>query len=100
MRLDKFLQVTGLIKRRTIAHEACKRGLVLVNGVAAKPTREVAAGNVIRLELPRRLLEARLLQDPPASGTISRVRRPEFIEIVRDEARAAPDPLDDWDRES
>jgi ribosomal 50S subunit-recycling heat shock protein len=41
MRLDKYLQVTGLIKRRVQASEACRLGLVKVNNTVAKATREM-----------------------------------------------------------
>lgn len=87
MRLDKFLQVTGLIKRRAVAHEACRRGLVAVNGRAAKPTRTVAAGDVIRLDLPRRLLEVRLEVTLAPGATLPRARRAEALTVLRDEAR-------------
>ena len=54
MRLDKYLQVTGLIKRRTLSNEACKLGLVSVNNVKAKPTKEIAVGDIIDIKLAKR----------------------------------------------
>jgi ribosome-associated heat shock protein Hsp15 len=95
MRLDKFLHITGLIKRRVLANEACKRGLIMVNGVAGKPTREVKAGDEVLIDLPRRETRLRILQDIPGRS-LPRAKRHEFIEIVHDVARAAPaDPF--WD---
>mgnify|MGYP002407514838 CR=1 FL=1 len=44
MRLDKFLKISRIIKRRTLANEACSRGRVQVNGKVAKPANEVQAG--------------------------------------------------------
>ena len=50
MRLDKFLKVSRLIKRRTVANEACDAGRVMVNGKAAKASVNVKAGDVIEIE--------------------------------------------------
>ena len=52
MRLDKFLQVSRLVKRRTIANTLCSRGAVSVNGHAAKAGKMLAVGDVIRLPHP------------------------------------------------
>jgi 23S rRNA-/tRNA-specific pseudouridylate synthase len=49
MRLDKFLQVSRLVKRRTIANTLCSRGAISVNGHAAKAGKILAVGDVIRL---------------------------------------------------
>lgn len=49
MRLDKFLKVSRLIKRRTIANEACDAGRVTVNGKVAKASVDVKVGDVIEI---------------------------------------------------
>ena len=49
MRLDKYLKVSRLIKRRTVANEACDNGLVTVNGKAARASYEVKVGDRISL---------------------------------------------------
>lgn len=49
MRLDKFLKVSRLIKRRTVANEACDAGRVLVNGKTAKASLNVKEGDVIEI---------------------------------------------------
>ena len=49
MRLDKFLKVSRLIKRRTVANEACDAGRVMVNGKVAKASVAVKAGDVIEI---------------------------------------------------
>ena len=49
MRLDKFLQVSRLVKRRTIANTLCSRGAVRVNGHIAKAGKMLAIGDVVRL---------------------------------------------------
>ena len=49
MRLDKFLQVSRLIKRRTVANKLCQRGKVTVNGQNAKAGKELAEGDVLSI---------------------------------------------------
>ena len=49
MRLDKYLKVSRLIKRRTVANEACDAGRVMINGKTAKAGAEVKAGDVIEI---------------------------------------------------
>jgi ribosomal 50S subunit-recycling heat shock protein len=94
MRLDKFLQTTGLIKRRTIANEACKRQLIKVNGVLAKPTREVADGDEIELDLPRKLIRIKLLQPPP-TGSMPRAARDTYFTVLQETEKS--DSEDSWD---
>lgn len=60
MRLDKYLKVSRLIKRRTIANEAASQGRVLLNGKAAKPSAEVRQGDILELQLGSRTLRARV----------------------------------------
>ena len=50
MRLDKFLKVSRLIKRRTVANEACDAGRVLVNGVVAKASVKVKVVDIIEIQ--------------------------------------------------
>ena len=50
MRLDKFLKVSRIIKRRTVANEACDGGRVMVNGKVAKAAVNVAVGDIIEIK--------------------------------------------------
>ena len=56
MRLDKFLQLSRLVKRRTVANTLCSRGKVYVNGQPAKAGKALAVGDIIRLPVPERAL--------------------------------------------
>lgn len=49
MRLDKFLKVSRVIKRRTVANEVCDAGRVLINGRVAKPSAEVRPGDLLEI---------------------------------------------------
>lgn len=58
MRLDKFLKVSRLIKRRTVANEACDAGRVLVNGNVAKASVQVKKGDIIEIQFGSRTVKA------------------------------------------
>ena len=51
MRIDKFLKVSRLIKRRTIANEACDAGRVMINGKVVKASAEVKVGDIIEIQM-------------------------------------------------
>jgi len=53
MRLDKFLKVSRLIKRRTLANEACAKGKVFVNGKPAKPGHEIKENDIIEITISK-----------------------------------------------
>ena len=59
MRLDKFLKVSRLIKRRTVANEACDAGRVLVNDKPAKASLSVKEGDVIEIQFGTRSVKLR-----------------------------------------
>ena len=61
MRLDKYLKVSRLIKRRTVANEACDGGRVTVNGRPAKASYDVKVGDVLELGFGQRTLRAEVL---------------------------------------
>lgn len=60
MRLDKFLKVSRLIKRRTIANEACDAGRVTVNGKVAKASQNVKPGDVIEIAFGQKTVKVRV----------------------------------------
>lgn len=62
MRLDKFLKVSRLIKRRTVANEACDAGRVMVNGKVAKASVNVKAGDIIEIQFGTRNVKVEVLQ--------------------------------------
>ena len=61
MRLDKFLKVSRLIKRRTVANEGCDAGRVMVNGKPAKASAAVKAGDVLEIQFGTRTVKAEIL---------------------------------------
>ena len=61
MRLDKFLKVSRLIKRRTVANEACDAGRVMVNGKPAKASVNVKVGDEIEIMFGQKAVKVRVL---------------------------------------
>lgn len=61
MRLDKFLKVSRLIKRRTVANEACDAGRVMVNGKTAKASLNVKVGDVIEILFGQKTVKVEVL---------------------------------------
>ena len=64
MRLDKFLKVSRLIKRRTVANDACGHERIRVGGRAAKASYDVKAGDIIEIQLGQRSLRVEVLSVP------------------------------------
>ena len=60
MRLDKFLKVSRLIKRRTVANEACDAGRVSVNGKTAKASSAVKPGDIIEIQFGTKTVKAQI----------------------------------------
>ncbi len=60
MRLDKYLKVSRLIKRRTVANEACDGGRVAVNGKVVKASYDVKIGDIIEIRFGSRVLNIRV----------------------------------------
>ncbi len=62
MRLDKYLKITRLIKRRTIANEACDAGRISVNGKVVKASYQVKIDDVIEIQLGAKPLKVKVTQ--------------------------------------
>lgn len=69
MRLDKFLKVSRLIKRRTVANTVSEMGRVLVNGNQAKPAKQLKVGDIIEIEYANRVEKVEILIIP--TGNVS-----------------------------
>ena len=77
MRLDKYLKVSRLIKRRTVDNEACDAGRVMVNGKAVRASYEVKPGDVIEIAFGDRTTKAEVL------SVAETVRKEEAAELFR-----------------
>ena len=70
MRLDKFLKVSRLIKRRTVANEVSDMGRVLVNWNQAKPAKQIKENDIITIEYANRTVQAKILKVPSTNVSI------------------------------
>lgn len=62
MRLDKFLKLSRIIKRRTVASDACSAGRVQINGKVAKPSATVKVGDVLTIGFGEKSMSCRVLK--------------------------------------
>ena len=61
MRIDKFLKISRIIKRRTVANEACDAGRVSVNGRPVKASYDVKVGDILEIQFGTRTVKAEIL---------------------------------------
>ncbi len=80
MRLDKFLKVSRLIKRRTVANEVSDTGRVLINNNPAKPAKQVKENDIITIEYANRTVKAKILKVP--TGNVSVQEAPSLYELL------------------
>ena len=61
MRLDKYLKVSRIIKRRTVANEACDAGRIMINGKVAKASHNVKEGDVLEIQFGNKIVKVEVL---------------------------------------
>ena len=83
MRLDKFLKVSRIIKRRTVANEACAGGRVMINQKVAKPSSDVKPGDVISIRFGEHIGHYEVLA---VRETVSRDQASEMYRILDEDA--------------
>lgn len=79
MRLDKYLKVSRIIKRRTVANEACGDSLVFVNGKAVKPSYDVKIGDVIEVHYGTRAAKFRVVS---VAESVRKAEAAEMYEVL------------------
>ena len=82
MRLDKFLKVSRLIKRRTVANAVSEMGRILVNGNSAKPAKQLKVGDIIELEYSNRVEIVEVLVVP--TGNVSVQEASSLYKIIEE----------------
>ena len=82
MRVDKFLNSTNITKRRAVSEDMCKNGVISINGVVAKPAKDVKVGDIITVNYLEKAVKYEVLQIPE-SKTIPKTKQNEYArEIV------------------
>lgn len=82
MRLDKFLKVSRLIKRRTVAKEASNDSKVLVNGKIAKPSTVLKIGDIVEIIYFRNILKVKVLDLNPNAKKQDSLEMYEVLEVI------------------
>jgi ribosomal 50S subunit-recycling heat shock protein len=96
-RLDLYLKNTGLFRQRSAARRACDAGQVWVEGQPAKASREVRAGELLRLRTPEGEVEAEILALP--EHPVPRKERPRYCRILRAASRSPTAPAFGFDED-
>jgi ribosomal 50S subunit-recycling heat shock protein len=86
VRIDRFLKLSRLVKRRSVAAEMVSVGAVRLNGSAVKPSADVAVGDTVEIAFPRRILEVAVL-----TADETRLKRGEVSFSVTGERRVEGD---------
>ncbi len=84
MRLDKYLKVSRLIKRRTLAKEVAENKRILVNGILAKPSKELKIGDEITIEFGNKDVTVRVIS---LEATTKKSEATNLYELVREEIK-------------
>ena len=79
MRLDKYMKVSRLIKRRTVANEACDNGRVTINGTIAKASANVKEGDIIAISFGNKEVKVRVLD---VQETVKKEEAKELFEYI------------------
>lgn len=79
MRIDKYLKVSRILKRRTVAQQAASAGKVFINGKEAKPSKEVKIGDIVEIEYSESRLKFKVLSISP---TVKKAEATDLYEII------------------
>lgn len=85
MRLDKYLKVSRLIKRRTVANDVTSQGRIFINNKTAKPSSSVKEGDELRLEYFNKTVIAKVLKIP--TGNISIQEAKNLYEVIEEKTK-------------
>ncbi|TGE34082.1 RNA-binding S4 domain-containing protein [Desulfosporosinus sp. Sb-LF] len=84
MRIDKYLKVSRLIKRRTVAKDVCVGEKIAINGRTVKPSAEVKVGDRVTLEMGKHILEVQVLATP---NSVRANEAQTLYELIRDDLK-------------
>ena len=84
MRLDKFLKVSRIIKRRTVANEACSGGRVSINGKVAKPAADVKEGDELEIRFGNRVGKYKILS---IQQTVRKENAQDMYQVLEEDAQ-------------
>ena len=82
MRIDKWLSSVNIVKRRTVAQDMVKSGVVFINGVKAKPSKEVKVGDIVKIEYLKGAKSFEVLKIP-TTKTIPKSAKEEYAKEIK-----------------
>ncbi len=82
MRIDKYLSSVNLVKRRTVAQDMVKSGVVYINDVQAKPSKDVKVGDIVEIRYLKGAKRYRVLKIP-VTKTIPKSAKDEYVEELQ-----------------
>ena len=81
MRIDKFLNTVNIVKRRSLAEDMCKSGVVKVNNKVAKPSKNIKIGDIIEIEYLDKIKKFEVL-NIPTTKTIPKSKKDEYVKEI------------------
>jgi ribosomal 50S subunit-recycling heat shock protein len=81
MRIDKYLNCVNITKRRAVAEDMCKSGVVSVNGKVAKPSKDVQTGDIITIAYLQKSVKYEVLQIP-STKTIAKTEQNRYVKEI------------------
>lgn len=81
MRVDKFINTVNITKRRAISEDMCKNGVVRINGVVVKASKDVKIGDTISIHYLEKVVKYEVLQIP-TTKTISKSQQNEYVREI------------------
>jgi ribosomal 50S subunit-recycling heat shock protein len=81
MRIDKYLNCVNITKRRAVAEDMCKSGVVSINGKVAKPSKDVQIGDIIVIAYLQKSVKYEVLQIP-STKTISKTEQNRYVKEI------------------
>ncbi len=82
MRIDKFLKVSRILKRRTLAQQACEKGKVIINGKEVKPAKQIKIGDEVELQFTGGAVKFRILN---IKETVKKDEAASLYEIISED---------------
>ena len=93
LRLDQFLKLARIVKRRSVAKELCDSGAVRLNGSPVKPSKEVKEGDIIEIDTLTRFLKVKVVK-VPSNKNVSKKEARELCQVIEDRKKDIRDIID------
>ncbi|MEO2065171.1 ribosomal 50S subunit-recycling heat shock protein [Thermovibrio guaymasensis] len=93
MRIDQFLKLSRVVKRRSLAKEMCDKGMVKVNGKSVKASREISVGDEVEIDTLTRYFKFKVVEIPQGKN-VSKKKAKELIQVLEDRKKDIREIID------